>query len=161
MRILMIGVSVLALAACNRGATTNNSAAPANAATANAAAPAPAANTAAPAAPAAAAAAVAGGPPGFPDADPVVRSVECVVFLGLSRQAGTTPAGRDDPIMEQAQGQWQAALMTGSNMNETDAKQLIGSSVNPMMTVPAAQRDAASAWCVENAPEVDPDSAAK
>jgi hypothetical protein len=34
---------------------------------------------------------------------------------------------------------------------------MVGSSVNMLSQTPAAQRDAASAWCVENAPEIDPE----
>jgi hypothetical protein len=74
-------------------------------------------------------------------------------------QAGAQPGGRDAPIMEQAAGQWRAALGIDGHMSETEIQQLIGSTVNTLTSVPATQRDAAAAWCVEHAPEPDPDRA--
>ncbi len=96
-------------------------------------------------------------PPDFPGSDLAARGADCVVYLGLAQQAGATPAGRDGPIMEQAAGQWRAALAIDGHMSETEIRQLVGSTVNTLTGVPAARRDAAAAWCVENAPEPDPD----
>ncbi len=158
MRSLLLVAAVMSVTACNRGPANNNAA---NAATpaAPANATAPAANAAAPAAPAATAAAAL--PEGFPSSDQTARGANCVVYLGLAAQAGATPGGHDAPIMEQAAGQWRASLMITDGMSEQEVTQLIGSSVNPLMTTPAAQRDAAAAWCVQNAPEPDPDAVAK
>jgi hypothetical protein len=155
MRILMITAAVLALGACNRSG--NN--ASANAGAANQATPA--ANAAAPAAPAANAAAptaAAGGtPPGFPQADPIARALECSGYLSLARQAGATPAGRDAPIMEQAEGQWRASLTATGAVTDAQVQEQLNPALQAMAGIPAAQRDAAAAWCVENAPEVDPE----
>jgi hypothetical protein len=96
-------------------------------------------------------------PSGFPQAELSARGAECVVYLGLSIQANATPAGRDAPIMQQAADQWQAAMRIDGHMSDTEVQQLVASSVNPLSSTSAAQRDAASAWCVDNAPEPDPE----
>ena len=56
--------------------------------------------------------------------------------------------------MSQAQDQWRSAM--AQELGEDGVNQMIGSSVNILSGTPAAQRDAASRWCVENAPEIDP-----
>lgn len=96
-------------------------------------------------------------PNGFPQAELAARGAECVVYLGLSMQANATPAGRDGPIMQQAADQWEAAMRIDGHMTDTEVQQLVASSVNPLSSTPVAQRDAASAWCVDNAPEPDPE----
>ncbi|WP_156767655.1 hypothetical protein [Candidatus Viadribacter manganicus] len=96
-------------------------------------------------------------PSGFPQAELSARGAECVVYLGLSIQANVTPAGRDAPIMQQAADQWQAAMRIDGHMSDVEVEQLIASSVNPLSSTSAAQRDGASAWCVDNAPEPDPE----
>ena len=154
MRILMSTAAVMALAACNLGAANNsasaNKAAPA---TANATAP-----SAAPAAAAPAATASADGlPAGFPDANPVARTIECLAFVGVSRQANARPGGFDDATMNQAQDQWAAAATQGDAAAHAELEQAVAGVMGPMAAVPAAQRDAASAWCVQNAPEPDPE----
>jgi hypothetical protein len=156
----MIAAALLAVGACNRGGTTNNSSGnAANATNSAAAAPAKAGNAAngAAAAPAAAAPtkAAAAMPENFPGADLLTRGSECIVYLGHSREAKTKAAGLDDQIMEQAQGQWEAALK--SDPEGEGWQQMVASSVNVLASVPAAQRDSASRWCVQNAPEVDPE----
>lgn len=95
-------------------------------------------------------------PAGFPQKDLAAQSAECIVYLGLSKQAKATPSGHDAPIMQQAADQWRASLQIDSGLSEAEVQQLIASSVNPLTSTPAAQRDAASAWCVENAAEPDP-----
>jgi hypothetical protein len=94
-------------------------------------------------------------PANFPGDDLLTRGSECIVYLGHSRQAKSKAPGIDDPNMEQAQGQWEAALK--SDPDGEGWQQMVGSSVNVLASVPAAQRDAASRWCVQNAPEVDPE----
>jgi hypothetical protein len=96
-------------------------------------------------------------PSSFPQAELSARGAECVVYLGLSIQANATPAGRDAPIMQQAADQWQAAMRIDGHMSDAEVQQLVASSVNPLSSTSAAQRDAASAWCVDNAPEPDPE----
>ncbi|WP_395645945.1 hypothetical protein [Terricaulis sp.] len=96
-------------------------------------------------------------PTGFPSADSAQRGAECAAYLGLAVQANATPAGRDGPIMQQAADQWRAALQIDGGMSEEEVQQLVGSTVNTLLATPTAQRDAAAAWCVENAPEPDPD----
>lgn len=157
MRVLMMVAAVAAVSACNRGGSANNASGNhANAAAANTSnAAAPAANVTASTANAAAPAPASSFPANFPAREVASDGVSCIVFLGLSRQANSTAVGFDDPIMQQAQGQWEAAL--AQEMAENEWKQLVGSSVNPLTGTPAAQRDAASRWCVENAPEVDPE----
>ncbi len=160
MRTLMIAAALLAVGACNRGATTNNSSGNApKAPNSAAAAPGKAENASGSvaAAPAAAAPtkAAAAMPENFPGDDLLTRGSECIVYLGHSRRANTKAAGLDDPIMEQAQGQWEAALK--SDPEGEGWQQMVASSVNVLASVPAAQRDSASRWCVQNAPEVDPE----
>ena len=150
MRNVTILATILALGACSAG---NNAA---NNAAANPPAPASTAALSAPE-PAAATAASSTLPPDFPGSDLAARGAECIVYLGLARQAGARPAGRDAPIMAQASGQWRAALGIDGHLSETEIQQLVGSTVNTLTSVPAPQRDAAAAWCVENAPEPDPD----
>ena len=155
MRILMITAALLAVSGCNRGG--NN--ASANAAAGNKAAPA--ANSTAPASPAANAsaptAAAGGMPAGFPPADPIERALGCAGYLSATRQAGATPAGRDAPIMEQAEGQWIASLTVDGKVTDEQVEGQLGPIRQAIGADPAAQRDAAAAWCVENAPEVDPE----
>jgi hypothetical protein len=167
MRSLMIATALLAVSACNRGGTANNSGATANTTNSAAAAPAPAghAANAAVANPAdaelaaitksnaeeATAAAVA-----LPkEKDPDARAATCVVFLGISREQKSGAVGFDDAAMRQAQDQWKADLR--QRFSQTEMDQLTGSSVNMLMPAAAEQRDAASRWCVQNAPEVDPE----
>ena len=150
MRNVTMLMTALALGACGGGNQAAN----------NVVANAPAlANQTPPTAPANAAAPAASStlPPDFPGSDLAARGAECIVYLGLARQAGVRPAGRDAPIMAQASGQWRAALGIDGHLSETEIQQLVGSTVNTLTSVPAPQRDAAAAWCVENAPEPDPD----
>jgi CCR4-NOT transcriptional regulation complex NOT5 subunit len=172
MRSLMIVTALLAVSACNRGGTANNSGTTAN--TTNSAAAAPtradnavnnAAGNAAVANPAdaelaaitksnaedATAQAVA-----LPkEKDPDARAATCIVFLGISREQKSRAVGHDDAAMRQAQDQWKSELR--QRYSQTEMDQLTGSSVNMLMPAAAAQRDAASRWCVQNAPEVDPE----
>ncbi len=163
MRVLMMVAAVAAVSACNRGAAVNNTAnkaAPANVAapavntTANmAAAPQDAELAAITNSNAEAATAAAVALPTETDRD--ARAANCVVFLGISRDRNSRDVGFDDAAMEQAQNQWKADLRQRFSQQESD--QLTGSSVNMLMPAQAAQRDAASRWCVQNAPEVDPE----
>ncbi len=89
------------------------------------------------------------------EADADARAAHCIVFLGISRDRKSRAVGFDGPAMEQAQNQWKAELR--QRFSEQEMDQLTGSSVNMLMPAAAAQRDAASRWCVENAPEVDPE----
>ena len=150
MRNVTILMTALALGACGGGNKAANNAVASAPAPTNGPQPAAPANGTAPAASSTL-------PPDFPGSDLAARGAECVVYLGLARQAGARPAGHDAPIMEQAAGQWRAALGIDGHMSETEIQQLVGSTVNTLTSVPAAQRDAAAAWCVENAPEPDPD----
>lgn len=171
MRILMIGAALIALGGCNRG-SGNNGAANAAAGNGGAAAnqmtpPANAANaSAAPAAPAAdaelaaiektnAQEATAAARAVSTERDADARAATCVVFLGISRGANSRDVGFDDAAMRQAQDQWKADLRQRMSQQEVD--QLTGSSVNMLTPAEAGARDAASAWCVRNAPEVDPE----
>jgi hypothetical protein len=150
MRNLTMLMTALALGACGGGNKAANNVVVNTPAPVNQATPAATANAAAPAASSTL-------PPDFPGSDLAARGAECIVYLGLAGQAGARPAGRDAPIMEQASGQWRAALSIDGHMSETEIRQLVGSTVNTLTSVPAAQRDAAAAWCVEHAPEPDPD----
>jgi hypothetical protein len=152
MRNVAILIAALAVGACGGNKAVNNVVAN-TPAPANQAAPV-AENVTNAAAPAAQATSL---PPGFPGSDLAARGGECFVYLRLAMQAGARPGGRDAPIMEQAAGQWRAALGIDGHMSENEINQLIGSTVNTLTSVPAARRDAAAAWCVENAPEPDPD----
>jgi hypothetical protein len=159
MRSLMIATALLAVSACNRGGSANNSAGnTANGANA-AAAPAKAGNSSnsATAAPAAAAPTqtAAAMPENFPGDDLLTRGSECIVYMGHSREAKSKAPGIDDANMAQAQDQWEAALK--ADPEAEGWQQMLASSVNVLASVPPAQRDAASRWCVENAPEVDPE----
>jgi hypothetical protein len=89
------------------------------------------------------------------ESDPDARAAQCIVFLGISRDRKSRAVGYDDAAMEQAQNQWKADLAQRFSQQESD--QLTGSSVNMLMPAAAVQRDAASRWCVQNAPEVDPE----
>lgn len=130
MRRLLLSAAVLMLAGCNPSATGTT-----------------ASETTA---------ATAALPENFPNADPTVRAAECAAYLGLSIAAHATPAGRDQPIMQQSADQWRAWLSVEDKMSDDEVNQLVASSVNPLSPTPSATRDAASAWCVENAPEPDP-----
>lgn len=157
MRAFVMMTALIAISACNRSGDSSNNVA-GNQAEAPAVANAQAANaTAAPAVPANAAAPVAAGgyPPDFPSNDRDDNAVHCYVFLSLSMAAPGASTGFDDAAMGQARDQWRSDLR--QRMTETETQQLIASSVNPLTSTPAAQRDAASRWCVPNAPEVDPD----
>lgn len=96
-------------------------------------------------------------PAAFPQADLAARGAECVVYLGLSGHAHATPGGHDAPIMQQAANQWRASMQFDGAMSEAEIQQLVASSVNVLTSTPADQRDVASTWCIENAPEPDPE----
>ena len=83
------------------------------------------------------------------------RAAQCIVFLGLSRHHKGRAVGYDDAAMRQAQDQWKSDLLQRFSQQEMD--QLTGSSANMLEPAAAPQRDAASRWCVQNAPEVDPE----
>jgi hypothetical protein len=152
MRILMLTAAVLAVSACNRGAA-NNSAAQAPAAnTATATAPATA-----PAATASAGAGANGLPDGFLSVDPAEQASGCYGFLTVAIEAGARPNGRDAPIMEQAAGQWLAAVPAHASRSQEELREAFRPMIAAMASVPPAQRDAAADWCVENAPETDPE----
>lgn len=95
-------------------------------------------------------------PDGFPQSDLTARSAECIVYLGLAREANATPSGHDAPIMQQASDQWRASLHYDAGLTEQEIQQLVASTVNMLAATPTTQRDAAAAWCVENAAEPDP-----
>lgn len=136
MRHIVLVSALIALSAC----------------TAEQKAPSAASPPAAPSAPAASAAL----PQGFPQSDPVAQAAECIVYLGLSREAKATPGGYDAVIMQQASDQWRASLRIDGKLSDQEATQLVASTVNPLAAAPADQRDAAAAWCVANAAEPDP-----
>ncbi|MFZ4121413.1 MAG: hypothetical protein ACOYKM_07090 [Caulobacterales bacterium] len=95
-------------------------------------------------------------PDGFPQSDLTARSAECIVYLALAREANATPGSHDAPIMQQSSNQWRASLQYGAGLTEQEIQQLVGSTVNILAATPMIQRDAAAAWCVENAAEPDP-----
>ena len=158
MRKMMLVAALLSVSACNRDGGGNNAAASINVVTKAPSAPSDAAasasNVSAPVANASAAASL---PPDFPGTDLVSRGAECIVYLGLSGQANARPGGYDRPIMQQAADQWRASMRIDGRMTEAEIQQLVGSSVNPLLPTSAALRDAASVWCVQNAPEPDPE----
>ena len=88
------------------------------------------------------------------ETDPLARAAKCYVFLGASRNANSRGVGHDDVAMAQAQSQWYLTLR--GSLSQIEADQLVGSSVNMLVPAEAAARDAASRYCVENAPTVDP-----
>lgn len=88
------------------------------------------------------------------ETDPDARAAQCVVFLGISRHHKSRAVGFGDAAMARAQAQWRADLRTRLDQVQTD--QLTGSSVNMLEPAAAAQRDAASRWCVQNAPGARP-----
>jgi hypothetical protein len=74
-------------------------------------------------------------------------AADCIVFLGLYRPTATAEQRK---AIDRASKAWRGSLVR--NMGETDAQQMIGSSVNPLTPTPAPLRQAAAAWCVANAP---------
>jgi hypothetical protein len=58
--------------------------------------------------------------------------------------------------MQQSSNQWRASLQYDAGLTEQEIQQLVGSTVNILAATPMIQRDAAAAWCVENAAEPDP-----
>lgn len=146
----MMTAAVLALAGCNRGATSANTA---NSTITNASAATPAATSA----PTASADAANGLPAGFLDPDPGAQAANCYGFLTVAQRAGAQPAGRDGPIMEQAANQWLAATPRHETRSPEEVKEALEPMIAAMGSVPPAQRDAAAAWCVERAPETDPE----
>jgi len=72
---------------------------------------------------------------------------ECVVLLGLYRDSATE--GQHAAI-DNAGHAWRARLVR--RLGEAGARQMIGSSVNPLAPTPPLLRQAASSWCVTHAP---------
>ena len=136
----------LLLGGCGQRAGNETNAAGSNGTAANAAA----ANPATPA-PNQTASAL---PAGFPGADRDARGADCYVYLSIAMQAPGNAAGHDNAAMGQARDQWRSELRL--RLSETETQQLTASNVNPLADTPAARRDAAARWCVENAPVVDP-----
>jgi hypothetical protein len=81
------------------------------------------------------------------DEDP---ASQCVVFLGISRHHRSTRFDLTEAGMARAQALWKAHLR--KTMSEQEMDQLTGSSVNMLEPADPATRDAASRWCVQNAP---------
>lgn len=152
MRNLTILATAIALGACDGDNGTANEAAANRAGPVNAAAPADNALASA-----ATQAGPAAGPlpANFPARDLAARGADCIVYLDLAREAGANPGG-DGPVVEQAAGRWQAALRTDGHLSVTEIQQLVGSTVNTLIDLPADRRDAAAAWCVEHAPQPAP-----
>lgn len=90
------------------------------------------------------------------DAQKLARGAEpdpeaqCIVFLGISRHHKSTRFDLTEAAMASAQAAWKAKLRQTMSRQEMD--QLTGSSVNILAPADPATRDAASRWCVQNAP---------
>ncbi|TMJ19207.1 MAG: hypothetical protein E6G92_05235 [Alphaproteobacteria bacterium] len=72
---------------------------------------------------------------------------ECVVLLGLYRPSATR---RQRSAVDHAGDAWRARLVR--RLGEAGARQMIGSSVNPLAPTPPPLRQAAASWCVAHAP---------
>jgi hypothetical protein len=137
MRIIILAAS-LALSGCDRAAADDDGAGNAGA-------------------PAAAAVAPASGrfPADFPADDPVSNGSACYLYLMIAAGAADAATGFDAPAMEQAAGQWRAMLL--QTMAEEEVRQFTAGETNFRLQTPPAERNAAARWCIENAPEVDPE----
>lgn len=88
------------------------------------------------------------------EADRDSRSAACYVLIGLSRDAGGN-SGYDAVAMQQAQSQLMVDLRSRLSRAETD--QFLASTQAVLAPAAAAERDRAANWCVQNAPETDPE----
>jgi hypothetical protein len=86
------------------------------------------------------------------EADPDARAAKCHVFLALSRNLNSRNVGHDDAAMRRAQGQWYGDLR--SRMPKIEVDQLIASTGNILEPADPVARDAASRFCVDNAPTI-------
>ena len=157
MRAIIAAASLLALAGCNsrpsQSSAGNPAPPPQEAAPANSSASPPSPRPT----PAPARAARAGQmPANFPDDDPQSNGVACYLYLMIAGDAPDASTGFDAPAMEQAANQWRAQLR--QQLNEQEVRQLTASDTNFRLQTAAHERDAAARWCVEHAPEVDPDA---
>ncbi len=78
--------------------------------------------------------------------DSMSHAMNCVVHLGQTDTVG----GGDQLAMDSASTAWRAQLV--AETNEQEASQLIASNVNMLADTPAAAREVAIAWCLDNAP---------
>ena len=74
-------------------------------------------------------------------------AADCVVHLGLYRRVATD---EQRSAINRASEAWRTSLV--KELGETEAQQMIGSSVNPLIPTPPPLRKAAAAWCALNAP---------
>ena len=74
-------------------------------------------------------------------------AADCVVHIG---QMDPVPVGQQEAL-DNASDAWRRGLARELG-GETEANQMIGSSVNMLQPTPAPLRQAAVAWCVDNAP---------
>ena len=74
-------------------------------------------------------------------------AADCVVHIG---QMDPVPVGQQEAL-DNASDAWRRGLARELG-GETEANQMIGSSVNMLQPTPVPLRQAAVAWCVDNAP---------
>jgi hypothetical protein len=74
---------------------------------------------------------------------------DCVVHLGIYRPLASP---KQRIAIDRAGKAWRAAVVREFEGSETEAAQMIASSVNPLADTPPVLRQAAAAWCVANAP---------
>ena len=74
-------------------------------------------------------------------------AADCVVHIG---QMDPVPVGQQEAL-DNASDAWRRGLARELG-GETEANQMIGSSANMLQPTPAPLRQAAVAWCVDNAP---------
>jgi hypothetical protein len=75
-------------------------------------------------------------------------AADCVVLLALYRPHANAAQRK---AIDRAKKAWRAAVVR--ELGETDAEQMIGSSVNPLVPTPLPLRQAAAAWCAAHAPK--------
>lgn len=89
-------------------------------------------------------------PADFPSSDWMSNSAACYLYLMIGADAAGGRNGNDPTAMQQAAGQWRAQLRQA--LSEQEVLQFTASETNFRLQTPAAERDNASQWCVENAP---------
>lgn len=85
------------------------------------------------------------------ESDPLSRAASCSAFLMMSIDDRTASTGYDTVAMEQAYSQW--TLQLRSQLSQMETEQFLASTSAVLQYAAKPERDRASNYCVQNAPD--------
>lgn len=85
------------------------------------------------------------------ESDPLSRAASCSAFLRMSINDPRPGSGYDRVAMEQAYSQW--TLQLRGQLNQMETEQFLASTSAVLQYAAKPERDRASNYCVQNAPD--------